>query len=60
MNAYVGRANSAPDSRTPRRLATVIKAMRPMEIGTACGRRFGANDTIATTPATTDTATVST
>ena len=25
MNAYVGTANSAPDSRVPRRLATVIE-----------------------------------
>ena len=33
-NRYVGSANSIPDSRTPCRLATVMKAMKSRQIST--------------------------
>src|SRR5690349_13966469 len=58
MKAYVGNANSAPDSRTPRRLATVSSTMQRIDSSTVYGASEGANDTIATIPDTTGTATV--
>src|SRR5436190_20937775 len=60
MKAYVGQANSFPASRTPRRFARVSSITNPVDISTVYGSRCGANETMATTPATTDTATVMT
>ena len=60
MNAYVGTANSVPDSRTPRRFASVIKTTNPTAISTLTGWRLGIAEVNANTPATTETATVST
>ena len=60
MNAYVGRAKMDPVSRTPRRLARVSSTMQPIEISTVNPLHAGTKATMARTPATTDTATVST
>ena len=49
-----------PLSRTPRRLATVSSTMQPIEISTVNPLHAGTKATMARTPATTDTATVST
>ncbi len=60
MNPYVGMANNVPDSRTPRRLASVMRMTNPIDIHTRYGSREGAADTMANTPATVETDTVST
>ena len=60
MNAYVGSANASPDSRTPRRFAIVISAMNANARPTWWPPRLGTAETSATTPAATETATVST
>src|SRR2546423_7580364 len=60
MNAYVGRAKIEPVSRTPRRLAMVSSTTQPIEISTVNPFHAGTNATMASTPATTDTATVRT
>ena len=60
MNAYVGIANTVPDSRTPRRFASVISRTNPSESSTLYGDSAGSAEVIANTPATTETATVST
>ena len=60
MNAYVGIAKIEPDSRTPRRFASVMRRMKMSEISTLYGRSDGSADVMAKTPATTDTDTVST
>ena len=57
-NAYVGSANRAPDSRTPRRLASVSMTMNARQSVTSCPRSEGAADVSARTPAATETATV--
>jgi hypothetical protein len=57
---YVGIANTVPDSRTPRRFTSASSAVSPIEMPTACGVSTGNADTMFATPATTDTATVST
>ena len=59
-NAYVGTAKSAPVSFTPRRLASVSKTTHASEISTVNRASPEAAPTIATTPATTETDTVST
>jgi hypothetical protein len=59
-NAYVGTANAMPDSRTPRRFTAVSRAMNSSESSTLCGARLGTAEASASTPAATDTATVST
>src|SRR5262245_28083063 len=56
--AYVGRAKSTPDSRTPRRLTIVMIAMKARERVTSCPASDGAADVRASTPAATETATV--
>jgi hypothetical protein len=60
MNPYTGNANSRPDSRTPRRLATAISTMHPIDSSIRYAPSAGTAETIASTPATTDTDTVST
>jgi hypothetical protein len=57
-NAYVGTANRIPDSRTPRRLATVSRSTNTKESATLCDASDGAAEDRATTPAVTETATV--
>ena len=56
----MGTANAFPDSLTPRRFMTVSSTTKPTDMETACRDRSGTADVIAATPATTDTATVST
>ena len=46
-NAYVGTAKSVPDSRTPRRFASVINTTNPSESSTLYGARLGSADVIA-------------
>jgi hypothetical protein len=46
-NAYVGRANSSPDSRTPRRFASTITRRQASDSPTLCEVSEGANDVIA-------------
>ena len=46
-NAYVGRAKSIPDSRTPRRLASTITTRQASDSPTLCEVSDGANDVIA-------------
>ena len=58
MNAYVGSAKIAPVSRTPRRFTTVRSTRAPTDSATAWLPSEGAAPTTATTPATTETATV--
>jgi hypothetical protein len=53
-------ANSVPDSLTPRRLASVIRTTNPIDISIFRWFTLGMADVMANTPATTDTATVST
>ena len=60
MKAYVGIAKAMPDSRTPRRLTSVISTTAPIESSSERCPIDGTADTIASTPAATDTATVST
>jgi hypothetical protein len=60
VNAYVGTANAVPDSRSPRRLAAASSATRPSESPTRAGLRSGNAEITLSTPADTDTATVST
>jgi hypothetical protein len=60
MKAYVGNANRMPDSLTPRRLASVMNATKPRDIGTRRPARPGAADVMANTPAATETETVRT
>ena len=60
MKAYVGNANSVPDSRTPRRLARVISRTNPIESSMRNGRSSVTADVKANTPATTETETVRT
>src|SRR5262245_8642447 len=60
MKPYVGMANSVPDSRTPRRLASVISRTKPIDIQTRYLSSEGAAETMAKTPATVETDTVST
>ena len=56
----MGSAKARPDSFTPRKLASVSTTTNPSESSTAYGARPGTALVIAATPATTDTATVST
>ena len=58
--AYVGRAKRMPDSRTPRRFATVRRTMKAIERPTLCDSSDGTADVRASTPAATETATVRT
>ena len=51
-------ANTRPDSRVPRRFATVSTRIRPTAMITACGDSAGIAEVTATTPEVTDTATV--
>ena len=60
INPNVGSEKIFPDSRTPRRLASVRTPMMALPIHTRHGRSAGTADVIAATPAATDTATVST
>ena len=60
MNPYVGMAKTVPDSLTPRRFASVIRATKPMDRATLWSFRLGTADVMANTPATTETDTVST
>ena len=60
MKAYVGSANSSPDSRTPRRFARTITTRQASESATRCELSDGANDVIAKIPAEIETATVRT
>ena len=53
-------ANARPDSLTPRRFTDVSSTTKASESATACGASAGTALVIAATPATTDTATVST
>ena len=55
---YVGGANRAPDSRTPRRLAIVMTAIRTRHSGTRHCSSNSKADWMASTPPATDTATV--
>ena len=57
---YVGGANRAPDSRTPRRLATIMNPTATRHRATRNGRRSAKAEVIAPTPAAIDTATVNT
>jgi len=57
---YVGSAKRAPASFTPRRLAAVTSATSNDAISTLWSVSEGAAEVIATLPAVTDTATVST
>jgi hypothetical protein len=57
-NAYVGIANSTPDSRTPRRLTSVSSAMKARQSVTSCPASDRAAEVRASTPAATETATV--
>ena len=57
---YVGIAKRAPASFTPRRLAAVTSTTSSDAIRTWWSSRDGAAEVIATVPAVTDTATVST
>jgi hypothetical protein len=59
MKKNVGAAKMRPDSRTPRRLPKVMRAMNPSEIGTRHGARAVTEELSAALPAATDTATVS-
>ena len=59
-NAYVGRAKRMPDSRTPRRFASVRRTMKASERLTLCDSSEGTADVRASTPAATETATVRT
>jgi hypothetical protein len=60
VKAYVGTANAVPDSRTPRRFAAASSATRPSASQTRAGLRSGNAEITLSTPAETDTATVST
>jgi hypothetical protein len=51
-------AKIVPDSRMPRRLATVSSATKNSDSGTLRSWRAGAAEVIAATPAAMDTATV--
>ena len=57
---YVGIAKARPDSLIPRRLTVVRRTTHAIESATACGASDGTALVTAATPATTDTATVST
>jgi hypothetical protein len=57
---YVGMANARPDSFTPRRFMTLRTTTNPIERPTAWGASDGTALVMAATPATTETATVST
>ena len=58
MNAYVGRVNAAPDSRTPRRFTVASSKIDSEQMSTVCGASDGYADVIAATPPEIDTATV--
>ncbi len=58
MYRYVGGANNAPDYLSPRKFASVIKKMKPTQNSTRYGAKLPNAETIAATPALTDTATV--
>ena len=60
MNRYVGIANTRPDSRTPRRLTSVIRTTAPSERAVSYACREVTADVIASTPLETETATVNT
>ena len=60
MNRYVGMAKMLPDSRRPRRLATVIRAMATSAISTRSGFRFGDTEISWSTADEVETATVMT
>ena len=60
MKRYVGIANAMPDSRTPRRLTTVIRMTAAIESSTIQPLSDGTADVIARIPAATETATVRT
>jgi hypothetical protein len=55
---YVGKANTSPDSRTPRRFPSVSTRMNASESSTRCVTSEGATEVSANTPAATETATV--
>ena len=59
-NAYVGSAKRMPASFTPRRFASVIRPTKPSDRPSSCPRRLVTAEVRASTPAATDTATVST
>ena len=54
----MGNANAVPDSLTPRRLTTARTVTKPTDISTAYGAKDVTAEVMATTPETTDTATV--
>ena len=58
MNPYVGIAKSVPDSRAPRRFATVTSPTNTIDRSTRCSFAHGIADPIANTPATIETTTV--
>ena len=53
-------AKTVPDSRTPRRFASVMSTMNISESATLCIPSDGTAEVMANTPATTETATVNT
>jgi hypothetical protein len=55
---YVGTANTAPDSLTPRRFTIMIKITNVTANPTRCPRSHGKAEAIWATPEETDTATV--
>jgi hypothetical protein len=57
---YVGSAKIRPDSRMPRRLASVMSTTNPSAISTRLRCQAGNADVIAATPAAMLTATVNT
>jgi hypothetical protein len=57
-NPYVGIANNVPDSRAPRRFASVTNHTNMIESATRWSLAHANADPIANTPATTDTTTV--
>jgi hypothetical protein len=58
MKAYVGIAKAAPDSRTPRRLMKVTRAMRPTATPTLWSLTGSHAEATLATAAEIDTATV--
>ena len=60
MKPYVGRANTKPDSRTPRRLTSTSTTSTPRLSSTACVESSGTADVTASTPEAIETAAVST
>ena len=60
MNRYVGTAKMLPDSRSPRRFATVIRAIDSSPISTRRSARFGTIEKIWSSADDVETATVMT